>query len=499
LTERNLSEAFYRVECMFDDGSADLLERMSAQVRAESCAAAARLVTIGDLVALRMVQHGGASDDWAFDVVDAVSCEIAAALGISRGLAFSHIRYADALRNKLPKVGATFLAGHINEASFRTLVFRVGLICDSDVLAAVDAELAERMPRWGSMSRSQLTARIDKVVARVDRDAVRRRKDRLAEREVVVGEIGNGMAEMHAILFGPDAFAVAEQLTALAATVCEHDPRTLAQRRADAMGALAAKADRLGCRCGSGDCPAGGKTASAVVIHVIAEQSTVDGTGDTPGAVTDYEGLIPAELIAELAASARLRPLIHPGDAPPEPGYTPSQALADYVRCRDMTCRFPGCNAPAVRCDVDHTIPDSQGGLTHASNLKCLCRFHHLLKTFWGWRDEQLRDGTVIWTSPGGDKYVTHPGGALLFPSLSVPTGPCTAEPRPADRGAEKTAMMPRRSRTRAQQRAAAIAAERRANHQARTTRPEKRYVPDEFLAYEDTFTNASDSDPPPF
>lgn len=42
--------------------------------------------------------------------------------------------------------------------------------------------------------------------------------------------------------------------------------------------------------------------------------------------------------------------------------------------------------------------------------------------------------------------------------------------------------MMPRRPRSRTQQRAATIAAERRAN-----------------LAYEDTFTNASDSDPPPF
>jgi hypothetical protein len=484
---------------MFDDGSAGLLKRMSAQSRAESCAAAARLATIGELMALRMVQDGGASDDWAFDVVDAVSCEIAAALGISRGLALSHIRYADALRNKLPKVGATFLAGDINEAAFRTLVFRIGLICDADVLAAVDADLAERMPRWGSMSRSQLTARIDKAIAKVDRDAVRRRRDPIAEREVVVGDIGNGMAELHATLFGPDAYAVDGQLTALAATVCEHDPRTVAQRRADAMSALAAKADRLGCRCAQPDCPAGGKAASAVVIHVIAEQSTVDGIGDSPGAMADYEGLIPPELIAELAASARLRPLIHPGDAAPEPGYTPSQALADYVRCRDLTCRFPGCNAPAVRCDLDHTIPDGQGGPTHASNLKCLCRFHHLLKTFWGWHDEQLRDGTVIWTSPTGDKYVTHPGGALLFPSLSVPTGPCTAAPRPADRGADKTAMMPRRTRTRAQQRAAAIAAERRANHLARTTPPEKPYLPDEFLAYADTFAEASDSDPPPF
>ena len=69
------------------------------------------------------------------------------------------------------------------------------------------------------------------------------------------------------------------------------------------------------------------------------------------------DALIPAELIAELAKSAKLRPLIHPADAPPERGYTPSRALADFVRCRDLTCRFPGCDKPAVRCDLDHTDP----------------------------------------------------------------------------------------------------------------------------------------------
>gem|GEM_PF-6572891 len=74
---------------------------------------------------------------------------------------------------------------------------------------------------------------------------------------------------------------------------------------------LAAGADRLGCRCGEADCPAGGKAASATVIHVIAEAATVAGTGHSPGAMPGHEGLIPAELIAELAASARLRPLIH--------------------------------------------------------------------------------------------------------------------------------------------------------------------------------------------
>ena len=170
----------------------------------------------------------------------------------------------------------------------------------------------------------------------------------------------------------PDGHAVADRLTALAHTVCDGDPRTLAQRRSDGFGALAAGADRLGCRCGRADCPAAGTTASAVVIHVIAEQATVDGTGDTPAGIIGYDGLIPAELIADLATTARCQPLLHPGDAPAEPGYRPSKALADFVRHRDMTCRFPNCAAPATGCDLDHTVPYGDRGPTHASNLKCL-------------------------------------------------------------------------------------------------------------------------------
>jgi hypothetical protein len=42
-----------------------------------------------------------------------------------------------------------------------------------------------------------------------------------------------------------------------------------------------------------------------------------------------------------------------------------------------LTCRWPGCDAPAIGCDIDHTIPYSQGGATHAANLKCYCRTHY--------------------------------------------------------------------------------------------------------------------------
>ena len=69
-------------------------------------------------------------------------------------------------------------------------------------------------------------------------------------------------------------------------------------------------------------------------------------------------GTLPAPMIAELIRNgAKIQPVRHPGDAPPEPGYRPSAALERFIRCRDMTCRFPGCDHPAEFADIDHTIP----------------------------------------------------------------------------------------------------------------------------------------------
>ncbi|WP_156737789.1 HNH endonuclease signature motif containing protein, partial [Mycobacterium scrofulaceum] len=234
-----------------------------------------------------------------------------------------------------------------------------------EVVAAVDATLAANVARWPSMTRGRLGAQVDKIVARADADAVRRRRKGAAGREVWIADMGEGLARLEGTLFSPDAAALDKRLDALAATVCAHDPRSREQRRADALGALAGGAERLGCRCGRPDCAAGTRPAAGpVVIHVIAEQATLEGAGQAPGCQLGADGLIPPELVAQLAAAAKLVPLVHPGDAPPEPGYVPSAALAEFVRCRDLTCRWPGCDHPAVACDIDHTIPHSQGGLT---------------------------------------------------------------------------------------------------------------------------------------
>ena len=141
--------------------------------------------------------------------------------------------------------------------------------------------------------------------------------------------------------------------------------------------------------------------------------------------------------------------------------------MAEFIRLRDLTCRFPGCDVPADKCDIDHTVPYQAGGPTHPSNLKLECRCHHLLKTFWtgigGWADKQLPDGTVIWTAPSGRTYTTKPGGALFFPMLATPTGELTIH-TPTEGAQGRGVMMPRRKRTRYQEQNDRITAERAIN-----------------------------------
>jgi hypothetical protein len=101
----------------------------------------------------------------------------------------------------------------------------------------------------------------------------------------------------------------------------------------------------------------------------------------------------------------------------------------------------------------------------------------------------------VIWSLPDGQTHVTTPGGALLFPSLCASAAdPPPAIPVPDDRCGNRDAMMPARARTREQNRAARIAAERQHNHLARQAR-RKRWQE----AYSVPRDAPDDGDPPPF
>jgi hypothetical protein len=475
-----------------------LLAGMRDDARVENQAIAARLTKIGELFTLRR-RENGETRDWAVDTWTEVGAEVSAALGCTIAMAGSYLYYARAMTDRLPAVATVFCAGDIDFRTFQTICYRTELVAEDTAMADVDRQLAARARGWGSLSKSRLATAIDRQVCKVDPAAVRRKREEADKRGVEFWTCSDGLSGMSATMLLDDAAGLETRLEALADSVCDADPRGREVRLADALGALGAGQDRLSCRCEQETCPAGGRLPSPapVTIHIVAEQATLDGTSDTPGYHQQTGELIPADQVAELAREATVRPLVHPGDAAHEAGYTPSRKLADFVRARDLTCRAPHCDRPAVQCDIDHTVPHADGGPTHASNLKCLCRLHHILKTFWGWKDQQQPDGTVIWNLPGNQTHVTLPGSALVYPSLCAPTAelpPPTRASNP-ERCADPTAMMPRRKTTRDQDRARRIAAERAQNLKIR----QARRTDWDDICFGARTPASHDDDPPPF
>ncbi|WKG03364.1 HNH endonuclease signature motif containing protein [Mycolicibacterium sp. HK-90] len=447
---------------MFDTVSdVVLIDQVGAATRAESVAIAARFAAIGALDTLRE-QELIDSILWRTDPYEEVCAEVSAAMRISRGRAGTQVHHARVLRDKLPLVAARFAVGDIDYRVVRMIIARTET-ADRSVWAEVDAELAARAYRWMRFSERQLRDRIDQWVAKIDPNGERVPPDLAQDRFVQIDAGSPGRATVWANIDAVDGAALDQRLDALADTVCEHDPRSHERRRADAVGPLARLEAQLVCRCGRDDCPAAQKRAAAdaAMVHVLAEQSTLDATSDDPGYLPGH-GILPADRVRDLAGSAKIKPVRVPADADVgEPGYRPSVALSEFIRFRDLTCRFPGCDAPVQRCDIDHTAPWPTGP-THPSNTKLYCRAHHLVKTFCpGWSDRQFPDGTVEITTPTGHVYTTEPHGAGMFPTLAQPTGDLNL-PEPSAHGPNHNAKMPKRTHTREQDRQDRIAEERR-------------------------------------
>jgi hypothetical protein len=187
----------------------------------------------------------------------------------------------------------------------------------------------------------------------------------------------------------------------------------------------------------------------------------------SPGVMLDG-GIIPPAMLADLIASgASLKPLTEIADQPAERQYRPSAALTAFVRMRSMTCSFPGCNRAAHRCDLDHLIP-WPAGATHPGNLAPLCRLHHLVKTFCGWEPEAKPDGSIQWAAPTGHAYTKAPGASILFPHWNIETPISRKRSISLIDDTDRDTKMPTRKRTRAQDRAQRIKAERARNQLAR-------------------------------
>ncbi|WP_240430977.1 HNH endonuclease signature motif containing protein [Mycobacterium kyogaense] len=230
---------------------------------------------------------------------------------------------------------------------------------------------------------------------------------------------------------------------------------------------------------------ASGKPAAAEFDESVdhARESETDcaprSLSDTGVALLPGLKVMPAVALADaISGGAKVRPLWIPGPDP-EPNYRPSARLAQFIRLRDMFCRFPGCDVPADRCDIDHCVPWPYGP-THPSNLNCKCRTHHLMKTFCfgpdGWTEVQTADGAVTFTAPGGRTHTTNPGSTLFFPQFPAATAELPPPPPVPPDDAARTAKMPTRRRPRSAEVAARVKAERAQNRKIRAAMATPRY-----------------------
>lgn len=445
---------------------AGVVDAITDAARQQNATCGLELAAVGELYARRAPEDDIDRANWAIDGHENVVAEVAAALGISRGRARGRLHYAIALRERLPRVAEVFARGLMDFRMMAAVVSRTELVEDPVLIAKVDAAIARHAPKWMRLSGPRLFERIDMWIMRFDPAGKRVPKERTENRYVEIAATDGGLAGVWAQLHAADGVALDQKLHSIADTVCAADPRTKQQRRADALAALVAGLTEMRCQCGSPRCSAAQRRpATDVVIHVLAEQATIDGDSQSPGYLQSF-GPLDSHTVRNMATTAKIKPLVMPS-SDPEPRYRPSAALAEFVRCRDLTCRFPGCDKPAEVCDIDHTVPFPMGP-THASNLKLLCRYHHLLKTFYtrcgGWADHQLPDGTVEWAAPTGHTYATTPGGSIFFPQLATSTGALMVAQRDESSSSARGLMMPTRRRTRAAERAARITAERRIN-----------------------------------
>jgi hypothetical protein len=346
------------------------------------------------------------------DAGQQTSEEVALALRVSPRAADARLDLAERLE-LLPTTLTVLSAGQVTLAHARVIVDALtGLDVDVpevvrdrlDVLLATAAAEQHLTP-------GQLRAKARRLLLVMDpHGCVQRRQKAVRGRDVSCRADEHGMAWLSAYLPAPAALACVAALDAHAHGSQEIDPddtRGLGARRADALVNLVLTGTP------DGNPPADAHTPAAVTVHlnVTVPLTALAGASEDPGDLAGHGPLdastiraladTPGTLIRRLLTDPRDGRLVEAGTRT----YRPSVTLDRFVRLRDVTCRWPGCQRPSHACDLDHTVPWPTGDTT-AHNLLALCRRHHRLKTHAGFGlQHDPGTGTVQITTPLQQTY----------------------------------------------------------------------------------------------
>ncbi|MGH9009478.1 MAG: DUF222 domain-containing protein [Acidimicrobiia bacterium] len=159
----------------------------------------------------------------------------------------------------------------------------------------------------------------------------------------------------------------------------------------------------------------GTRPRTMVIVHVAYEAISRGALAD--GEVCEIAGVgpVPLDVARSLAADSILRILVTKGGQPMAvtPGVrTIPRALRLLLEARDRTCVVPGCDVRLGR-QVDHRKPFAQLGPTDLENCGLLCKAHHDMKTYLGWRLARAVDGSWTFTPPDDYRDPEPPDSAI--------------------------------------------------------------------------------------
>lgn len=400
----------------FPESLGDALDEVLAADRDQRAAAGRKAVAIVKAVG---EQSRGVAFGNRMLASRSFRAQIAALLTITEKSAENLIGYATVLSSSFP---ATLEALGRSELSWQHATVVV------DELAALDAEARGELEATALEQAGLVTPHKLRRALRLARET--RHPETIAERQeaarhlrgVNVEDGADGMSTLYYTDSSVHVHAIFDRLTTAARGVDGPlETRSLNARRADVFAhILLAEVDGevSGVVPDEHDDERFVRWFRGIRAHVIVTVPvlTLLGQSDQPATLN---GCVPIDPVTarRLVAGAKsfLRVLTHP-----ETGVTLSvgrrrykvpKDMRTYLQIRDRTCRFPGCEHPAHRSDMDHLFDWQFGGETKASNLEHLCPGHHTLKgdTAWTVVADENNPGVLTWTDPSGRSYRTFP------------------------------------------------------------------------------------------
>jgi len=401
------------------------LERAIARLQALQAEALVAVASPERTVDEYLLWNARTDEERFIRVEDSAREEIAAAMRWSPALAQNRMDIARLLHGPLSQTANALKAGDISSSHVAVIAEHARRLpgalqsrafagpltdpaADAEFTAAC-AELQRRVLPTAMRSTAAATRQAARrAVLAIDAEGERRRRlQARCHRDVRVVDELDGISVLIARMATEDAHAVMKQLDA-----CAHASEStlsIGQKRAEALAALVLGGD--------------GATAAPVRAHldVVIDLPTLLGLAESVAATAEIcgAGAVSADVVRDLLADPHVAVTMRRLVTDAVTGhlldygrttYEIPDPLRRYLVARDRTCRFPGCNRRAEKCQLDHAIAWDDGGDTSPANLGALCTRHHQLKTHGGWQiSDSRQDGSCTWHSPQGRRYDHHP------------------------------------------------------------------------------------------